>query len=79
MKLKNYLALCLLATLIGYLLRNSIDSFTKQGKYKDPNESTHFEKQLNNSLFYFSNSHIKGDRSLIPDTFCIYCHLMMRL
>ena len=47
MKLKNYLALCLLATLIGYLLRNSIDSFTKQGKYKDPNESTHFEKQLN--------------------------------
>ena len=47
MKLKNYLALCLLATLIGYLLRNSIDSFTKQGKYKDPNESTHFEKRLN--------------------------------
>ena len=47
MKQKNYLALCLLATLIGYLLRNSIDSSTKQGKYKDSNEPTHFEKQLN--------------------------------
>ena len=46
MKLSKYLALCLLAGLIGYLLRNSIDAFTKQGKYKDPNEPTHFEKQL---------------------------------
>ena len=47
MKLKNYLALCVLVTLIGYLLRISIDSYTKQGRYKDPNELTHFEKQLN--------------------------------
>ena len=46
MKLSKYLALCLLAALIGYLLRNSIDAFTKQGKYKDQNEPTHFEKQL---------------------------------
>jgi len=36
-----------MAALIGYLLRNSIDATTKQGKYKDPNEPTHFDKQLN--------------------------------
>ena len=46
MKLSTYLKLCFLAALLGYLLRNSIDSSTKQGKYKDQNESTHFEKQL---------------------------------
>ena len=47
MKLSTYLKLCLMAALIGYLLRNSIDESTKQGKYKDPNEPTHFDKQLN--------------------------------
>jgi len=45
--MKNYILLCILATLIGYFLRISIDSSTKQGKYKDPNEPTHFDKQLN--------------------------------
>ena len=46
MKLSKYLALCLLATLIGCLLRNSNDAYTKQGKYYDPNEPSHFDKQL---------------------------------
>ena len=47
MKLSTYLKLCFLAAIIGYLLRNSVDSSTKQGKYSDPNQPTHFEKQLN--------------------------------
>ena len=46
MKLSTYLKLCFLAALIGYFLRNSHDAYTKQGKYKDPNEPTHFDKQL---------------------------------
>ena len=46
MKLIKILTLCFFASLFGYLLRNSIDAFSKQGKYKDPNEPTHFEKQL---------------------------------
>ena len=47
MKLSTYLKLCLIAALIGYLMRNSIDASTKQGEYKDTNEPTHFDKQLN--------------------------------
>ena len=46
MNIKRYIILCLFVAVIGYLLRISIDSYTKQGKYKDPNEPTHFEKQL---------------------------------
>ena len=47
MKLSTYLKLCIIAALIGYLMRNSIDASTKQGEYKDTNDPIHFDKQLN--------------------------------
>jgi len=46
MKFLKLLLFYIFIAFLGYTLRNAIDYYRSSGKYKNENDPTHFEKQL---------------------------------